>query len=151
MIYCSPIGTLELAFDCDRLCALRFPSVLSASASQSLNDCEVVRWLDLYFGGYEPDFLPQLAVHGTHFQEKVWRSLMEVPYGQTITYGELARRVGCRSAQAVGQAVGRNPVAIIIPCHRVVAATGIGGYAYGVDVKRRLLELERQSGNRMEE
>ena len=66
-----------------------------------------------------------------------------MPRGQTVTYGELARRVGCGSAQAVGQAVGSNPVAIIVPCHRVVAADGLGGYAYGAALKRRLLDLER--------
>ena len=81
---------------------------------------------------------------GTPFQQRVWQELLTIPYGQTATYGDLARRLGCRSPQAVGQAASRNPVAIIIPCHRLVAAHGLGGYAYGPDIKQRLLDLEHR-------
>ena len=82
---------------------------------------------------------------GTMFQQRVWQALLAIPYGEMVSYGEIARKVGCRSAQAVGQAVGANPIAILIPCHRVIAANGnLGGYAYGEEIKRRLLELERQ-------
>ena len=155
MTYRSPIGQLYLAFDGDVLKELRIEGCLSAltnpdsQSTQSnlitLNASpEAFRWLDNYFSGREPDFLPRLAPQGTAFQQRVWRELLTIPYGATVTYGELARRVGCSSAQAVGQAVGRNPIAIIIPCHRVVAAGGIGGYAYGTDLKCRLLALEFQ-------
>ena len=74
----------------------------------------------------------------------VWNELLQIPYGQTVTYGEMARRIGCRSAQAVGQAVGRNPVVILVPCHRVVGAHGrLTGYAYGLNRKQQLLQLEK--------
>ncbi len=80
---------------------------------------------------------------GTAFQQRVWQALLTIPYGETVSYGELARLVGCRSAQAVGQAVGANPIALLIPCHRVIAAHGkIGGYEYGIEIKKRLLEVE---------
>ena len=83
---------------------------------------------------------------GTMFQQRVWQALLNVPYGETVNYGEIARMVGCKSAQAVGQAVGANPIALLIPCHRVIAANGkIGGYAYGEERKKRLLAWEQQS------
>ena len=84
--------------------------------------------------------------NGTMFQQRVWQALLTIPYGETISYGEIARMVGCRSAQAVGQAIGANPIALLIPCHRVIAANGnLGGYAYGEERKRRLLACEQQS------
>ncbi|MGM9529892.1 MAG: methylated-DNA--[protein]-cysteine S-methyltransferase [Phascolarctobacterium sp.] len=110
------------------------------------------QWLDEYFAGHCPDFTPPLKPQGTPFQELVWQLLLDIPYGATTTYGELAQAVAQRlgkermSAQAVGQAVGRNPIAIIIPCHRVVGSKGqLTGYAGGLERKRALLELE-QSG-----
>lgn len=144
MIYDSPIGSLDLTFDAEALTGLRIMDRQVSSNAQTMlkAPAEAFRWLDLYFAGCNPDFMPPLAPRGTDFQQRVWRVLLSIPYGATITYGELARRVGCRSAQAVGHAVGRNPIAIIIPCHRVVAVGGLGGYAYGIDRKRRLLQWE---------
>lgn len=107
---------------------------------------ETSRWLDIYFSGRKPDFMPTLELRGTPFQQRVWKELLTIPYGQTVTYGELARRIGCRSAQAVGGAVGRNPIPIIVPCHRVVGTNGaLTGYAGGIDRKRALLELEQKN------
>lgn len=101
------------------------------------------RQLDEYFAGRRQRFSLPLAPKGTSFQRRVWQALIDIPFGETITYAELARRVGNpRAARAVGAANGANPIAIIIPCHRVVAANGIGGYAGGLDIKRRLLALE---------
>lgn len=101
------------------------------------------RQLDEYFAGKRRCFDLPLAPMGTVFQRRVWRALTDIPFGETITYGELARRVGRpRAARAVGAANGANPIAIIIPCHRVVAASDIGGYAGGLEIKRRLLALE---------
>ncbi len=81
---------------------------------------------------------------GTLFQQRVWQALVTIPYGKTVSYGELARMVGCKSAQAVGQAVGANPIALFIPCHRVIAANNqLGGYAYGQEIKKRLLNIEQ--------
>ena len=81
---------------------------------------------------------------GTPFQLQVWNALLQIPYGQTTTYGELAQKIGCKSAQAVGGAVGRNPLSILIPCHRVMGADGqLTGYAGGIDKKAFLLKLEK--------
>ena len=111
-------------------------------------------WLDNYFNGKRTENAVtgaktdgRIAVRpkGTAFQQRVWQTLLTIPYGKTVSYGELARMVGCKSAQAVGQAVGANPVALLIPCHRVIAAHGkLGGYAYGQEIKKKLLELERR-------
>ena len=102
------------------------------------------KWLDDYFQGRfrAPKFY--LAPEGTVFQKKVWQMLLEIPCGETATYGDLARKLGkTMSAQAVGQAVGKNPIAIVIPCHRVVGAKGqLTGYAWGVEKKKWLLNLE---------
>lgn len=105
-------------------------------------------WLDAYFAGRDPGPRPALAVQGTSFQRLVWDELLAIPAGQTRTYGELARAVEARtarpgSARAVGGAVGRNPVSVIVPCHRVVGADGsLTGYAGGSERKTRLLRLE---------
>ena len=105
---------------------------------------EVRQWLDDYFAGKRPCNVPRLNPQGTAFQKRVWTALLTIPYGETLSYGEIAQMVNCRSAQAVGQAVGANPIALIIPCHRVIAAHGrLGGYAYGTDIKKRLLDLEQ--------
>jgi methylated-DNA-[protein]-cysteine S-methyltransferase len=104
-----------------------------------------VEQLAEYFAGRRRTFDVPLRLDGTPFQQRVWRELVRIPYGRTITYAELARRVGNPSAsRAVGNANGRNPVSIIVPCHRVIGADGrLTGYAGGGDVKRRLLEWER--------
>lgn len=103
-----------------------------------------VEQLEEYFAGERTTFSLPLAPHGTGFQLAVWRALADIPYGETVTYGELAARVGRPAAfRAVGQANGANPIPIVYPCHRVVAAgSRLGGYAGGLDVKRRLLALE---------
>jgi methylated-DNA-[protein]-cysteine S-methyltransferase len=84
-----------------------------------------------------------IRAHGSRFQLKVWQACQRIHPGQTATYGELAKLVGCRSAQAVGTALGANPLAILIPCHRIVSATGSGGFAWGLTRKRRWLKAER--------
>jgi methylated-DNA-[protein]-cysteine S-methyltransferase len=97
-----------------------------------------------YFAGRRTDFDLPLAMTGSPFQRRVWRALRDIPYGETISYGELARRIGIPSAsRAVGVANGHNPIAVIVPCHRVIGADGsLTGYGGGLDRKRRLLELE---------
>lgn len=111
---------------------------------------ETKKWLDLYFQGKEPDFTPQLSLKGSPFRMTVWEILLAIPYGQTITYGEIAARIAAQkgiphmSAQAVGGAVGHNPISIIVPCHRVVGTNGsLTGYAGGIDKKMELLKLEK--------
>ena len=104
---------------------------------------ETKLWLTEYFRGNIPKKFPPLKPAGTDFQKRVWERLMEIPYGKTITYGELAKTLECKSAQAIGGAVGRNPISILIPCHRVIGANGaLTGYAGGVERKVYLLNLE---------
>nr|WP_318685566.1 methylated-DNA--[protein]-cysteine S-methyltransferase [uncultured Acetatifactor sp.] len=110
----------------------------------------VKSWLDIYFSGQNPNFTVPLHFTGTDFQREVWEILCEIPYGKTMTYGEIARRLAEQrgvkhmSAQAVGGAVGHNAISIIVPCHRVVGARGsLTGYAGGIDKKKMLLALEK--------
>ncbi len=107
------------------------------------------KWLDVYFSGKEPDFTPTLHPSGVPFRQAVWQILLQIPYGQTMTYGEIAKKLARMqnaphmSAQAVGGAVGHNEVSIIIPCHRVVGTNGsLTGYAGGIEKKIALLKLE---------
>ena len=150
----SPLGGITLASDGEALVGLWFDgqkyfaaALAPAHESKYLPVFkETERWLDIYFGGKEPDFTPPLALRGTAFQKAIWDILLFIPYGGTMTYGEIARRTGITriSARAVGGAVGRNPVSLIVPCHRVVGADGsLTGYAGGIERKRFLLEMER--------
>lgn len=154
--YASPLGGMTLVSDGTALVGLYFDGQkyaaegLDATRTQKNLPIfeEARRWLDVYFSGRKPDFMPALAPHGTAFQQSVWEILRTIPYGQTVTYGAIARRIeqntGCRmSAQAVGGAVGRNPISILIPCHRVIGADGsLTGYAGGLDKKESLLRWE---------
>ena len=155
--YASPLGGILLAADGEGLTGLWFEGqkhfACRLDPAHGERDLPVFRrtaqWLDLYFSGQEPDFTPPLHLTGTDFQNEVWKLLLEIPYGKTATYGglalELARRRGDSpmSARAVGGAVGRNPISVIIPCHRVVGSSGsLTGYAGGLEKKRRLLTLE---------
>ena len=156
--YLSPLGEILLTSDGESLTGLRFEgeSRLVETPEPERPPCpfpicaDAVRWLDLYFSGQDPGFTPALRLEGTPFQQEVWALLLTIPYGQTTTYGDLAKGLAARrglprmSAQAVGGAVGRNPVALMVPCHRVVGADGgLTGYAFGLDRKRRLLDLEQ--------
>ncbi len=121
---------------------------LEKEGAKAVFDC-TERWLDSYFSGHNPDFTPPICLKGTSFQEDVWEILKRIPYGKVISYGEIARQIAEKrglkrmSAQAVGGAVGRNPIAIIIPCHRVVGSNGsLTGYAGGLDKKTELLKIE---------
>ncbi len=150
-IYASPLGALLLAADGEGLTALDFlkapPASLPAGTNAALR--AAIRWLDVYFSGRDPGFTPPLHLNGTPFRLAVWRLLLDIPYGETTTYGALAKMISARrdgapmSAQAVGGAVGHNPVALIVPCHRVVGTDGsLTGYASGLDKKSKLLSLE---------
>ena len=154
--YASPLGGMTLVSDGTALVGLYFDGQkyaaegLDATRTQKNLPIfeEARRWLDVYFSGRKPDFTPPTAPAGTAFQQSVWEILRTIPYGETTTYGAIARRIeqntGCRmSAQAVGGAVGRNPISILIPCHRVIGADGsLTGYAGGLDKKERLLQWE---------
>ena len=155
--YDSPLGGILLAADAVGLTGLWFDGqkyfARGLSSEQEKRELPVLleakRWLDIYFTGKEPDFLPPLHPNGSAFRRSVWEILLQIPYGRTTTYGEIARLLSEKrgltrmSAQAVGGAVGHNEISIIIPCHRVVGTNGsLTGYAGGVDKKVKLLELE---------
>ncbi|HEY5624343.1 MAG TPA: methylated-DNA--[protein]-cysteine S-methyltransferase [Gammaproteobacteria bacterium] len=140
------VGTVAFCVDeRGRVTALRF-SAPDSEALLSPRRCEAVRrQLEEYFAGERTAFELELAPAGTAFQQSVWQGLTEIPFGTAFSYGELAKHIGKPgAARAVGQANGRNPIPVIIPCHRVIAADrSIGGFASGLAIKRRLLALER--------
>lgn len=148
LLAADEIGLTGLWFDREKYFADNLPAEHTERETPVL--AESKRWLDTYFAGSEPDFLPPLHPIGSVFRREVWEILLRIPYGQTTTYGAIARELAQKrglarmSAQAVGGAVGHNEISIIIPCHRVVGAGGsLTGYAGGIDKKVRLLELER--------
>ena len=130
-VYSSPLGDIVLTSDGLALTGLRFAESTNGEPAQDIPPlADACRWLDLYFSGAKPDFTPLLAPQGTPFQQSVWREILAIPYGHTVSYGYIAQRLRCRSAQSVGGAVGRNPIALIIPCHRVIGSDGqLTGYA----------------------
>ena len=155
----SPLGGITLASDGEALTGLWFDGQKHFAATlDPVHTAEMLpvfaqtgRWLQLCFEGRIPDFTPVLRPKGTPFQQAVWALLREIPWGETVTYGTLSealaarRAAGKTSARAVGAAVGRNPISLLIPCHRVVGADGsLTGYAGGLDRKRALLALERR-------
>lgn len=155
--YLSPLGDLLLAADEIGLIGVWFAGqkYYASSLEKEYVEIEiplfnqVKHWLDLYFSGKNPSFTLPLHMIGTPFQKEVWNMLCTVPYGKTITYGELAKQIAQKkglshmSAQAIGRAVGKNPISIVVPCHRVVGAKGtLTGYAAGIEKKEELLKLE---------
>lgn len=147
LLAADEIGLTGLWFDGEKYFADNLPADHTPLETPVL--AETRRWLDIYFTGKEPDFLPPLHPIGSPFRQSVWKILLRIPYGQTTTYAEIAKQLAEErglprmSAQAVGGAVGHNEISVIIPCHRVVGTNGsLTGYAGGMDKKRRLLELE---------
>jgi methylated-DNA-[protein]-cysteine S-methyltransferase len=149
----SPIGELLLAGDGEtlhRLHMLDGPHPIAIEQDWRRADdafTEVTRQLAQYFAGERTDFELALQMHGSPFQRSVWSALREIPYGQTASYGEIARRVGQPgAARAVGITNARNPISVIVPCHRVIGANGtLTGYGGGLERKRFLLDLEQQT------
>ena len=155
--YLSPLGEMLIASDKNGVAGIWFKYEKYYAQCLDKNSTpketpvisEVKHWLDLYFDGTEPDFQPPIHMIGTPFQVEVWNILREIPYGTTITYNQIAKRISesrgieRMSAQAVGSAVGRNNINIIVPCHRVVGTNNsLAGYAGGIDRKIALLKLE---------
>ena len=156
--YHSPLGNILLAADQIGLTGLWFEGqkyfALYLDKEHEEKEVPVLKqtkeWLDIYFSGKEPDFKLPLHFTGTDFQNEVWEILSAIPYGQTTTYGEIAKQIAAKrglarmSAQAVGGAVGHNSISLIIPCHRVVGTNGsLTGYAGGIEKKVQLLTLEK--------
>ena len=158
--YNSPLGKILLASDGHALTGLWFEGQKYFAAKLDPDHEEknlpvfarTAEWLALYFDGEHPAFMPPLTLKGTPFQKEVWEILLEIPFGQTTTYAEIAAEIARRrglasmSAQAVGSAVAHNPISLIIPCHRVVGSDGgLTGYAGGIEKKEWLLAMERQA------
>lgn len=156
--YQSPVGRILLAADEAGLIGLWFEGAKyfadqldPVHEEKDTSALEMAKqWLSLYFSGREPDFMPPVHLKGTPFRLAVWEILQKIPYGTTLTYGKIAKDIALlkglprMSAQAVGGAVGHNPISILIPCHRVLGTDGsLTGYAGGVDKKARLLALEK--------
>ena len=148
LLAADEIGLTGLWFEGQKYFANTLPDEYTWQETHIL--AEAIKWLDIYFSGEEPGFMPPLHPAGSAFRQAVWQILLEIPYGQTTTYGEIAGKVGERnhtphmSARAVGGAVGHNEISIIIPCHRVLGANGsLTGYAGGIDKKISLLKLEQ--------
>ena len=154
----TPLGEVRLRSDGKSLIGLWFVGQVNDAKEHSdieIKDDlpifgQVETWLESYFFGKQTPITFPLQPKGTIFQERVWKILQEIPYGETMTYGEIAQRiakekgVATYSAQAVGQAVGKNPISILIPCHRVLGKNGaLTGYAGGVHRKEQLLRIER--------
>lgn len=158
--YISPLGGITMVSDGEYLTGLWFDGQKyfadTLSVQREEKDLDVFRrtdnWLDIYFSGKEPDFTPALRMTGSEFRQEVWQILLAIPFGKTMTYGEIAKILADRrgantmSAQAVGGAVGHNPISLIIPCHRVIGTNGaLTGYAGGLEKKAWLLDMETQS------
>ena len=156
----SPLGGITLASDGEALTGLWFDGQKYFAASLEKEHEERMlpvfdladKWLNLYFSGSEPGFLPPLLMRTTEFRKTVWEILLTIPYGKTMTYGEIADRIAAgrglsrMSAQAVGGAVAHNAISLMIPCHRVVGTDGsLTGYAGGLEKKIWLLEMENTS------
>ncbi|MBQ6559643.1 MAG: methylated-DNA--[Erysipelotrichaceae bacterium] len=157
--YESPLGGITLASDGEALIGLWFDdqkyfgSVLKEPFLEERLPVfdDALRWLDDYFSGQIPPFTPKLHLRTTAFRQRVWQALLAIPYGQTMTYKQIARLIdetGKMSCQAIGNAVGHNAISLIIPCHRVIGSDGsLVGYAGGLDRKKRLLAMEKDRIN----
>jgi methylated-DNA-[protein]-cysteine S-methyltransferase len=144
-VYESPVGPLRLESEDGSLVALHLNA---RPGPENLGDpvlADATTQLREYFAGARTSFALRLALHGNPFEQRVWAALQEIPYGETASYGEIANRIGSPgAARAVGLANGRNPIAIIVPCHRVIGANGkLVGFGGGLPMKRALLDLEQ--------
>ena len=156
--YKTPVGEATLASDGTNLTGLwlagqKYYGATLKNAEETRDVLPIFKatqdWLMRYFAGENPPIsqLP-LAPMGSDFRQSIWQILCKIPYGEVVTYGDIAKMINCKSAQAVGGAVGHNPISIIIPCHRVIGANGsLTGYAGGVTVKQQLLTLEGYRGD----
>ena len=138
----TPLGLLRLTANETALCRIALVEKRGESVPNAVTQ-EAVLQLSEYFLKKREDFSVPLAPQGTAFQKSVWAALKRIPYGKVVTYGQLATAVGnAKAVRAAASAVGKNPLALILPCHRVVAANGLGGFAWGLAAKRMLLRLE---------
>lgn len=144
MLYESPIGMLAIAGDGEAVTSLTLTHDTADPGRNDAVERAAAAWLDAYFSRCPLPAMPPLRPQGSDFRKRVWTEMCKIPYGSTMSYGELARLTGS-SARAVGGAVGANPIALMMPCHRVTGARGtLGGFAYGSECKLFLLNLEQE-------
>ena len=146
--YRSPIGTLRIGEENGALVISAFVSDTPETEPSAPILMEAKAWLGRYFEGRDPGPVPPCGPKGTPFQKAVWTALLSVPYGETVTYGQLAERMGltARHARAVGGALHRNPLILFLPCHRIVGSNGeLTGFACGIERKKALLEIEKHN------
>ena len=143
--YKSPIGILEIELKNDVIQRLKVAESCPEISKAAKYFAEVVKQLDEYFAGKRIDYDLKICIRGTDFQKKVWEELRKIPYGETKSYQEIAQAIGKPNAQrAVGSACNKNPILLIIPCHRVISKSGeLTGFACGLDAKEKLLKLEK--------
>ncbi len=156
--YLSPLGGITLASDGEAIVGLwfdgqkYFADIITQNTPEKMLPIfkQTDKWLDIYFSGKAPDFTPSLVMKTTPFRKAVWEIMLSIPFGKTMTYGEIAAKIAKQkglkqmSAQAIGGAVSHNSISLIIPCHRVIGTRGnLTGYAGGIDRKIKLLELEK--------
>ena len=143
--YESPVGTIEITGDASEITGIKFTDCAQTveNSNEITENCK--KQLEEYFSGAREVFDFSFKFSGTEFQEKVWNEVYKIPYGEVVTYKQIAQNIGnAKAVRAVGTAVGRNPIAIVVPCHRVVGCNNsIGGYAYGIQIKKELLRLEK--------
>jgi methylated-DNA-[protein]-cysteine S-methyltransferase len=139
----SPFGMVQLTYNHFGLCEAK---IISTAANPTADYDEFGLQLREYFSGKQQEFSGKIILHGTDFQRKVWQALLDIPYGRTLEYGELAQIIGDKnSSRAVGHAAGQNPIWVIVPCHRLIGKDGsLTGYAGGLEMKRQLLDLENR-------
>lgn len=143
--FSSPLGPVRIEAGGEGIVSVGFAKASKSQKSAAnplLRSC--VRQMKRYFEGSQAKFTVKLDLKGTSFQKKVWSELTKIPRGKAVSYRELAQRIGHpQAARAVGSAAGANRICILVPCHRLVASKGLGGYAYGIDKKKKLLNLEK--------
>ncbi len=142
----SPFGLIEIEADEDSIVGVRFTDCIKSTKNHNVLTSECYKQLVQYCSKKRTIFELPIKLQGTEFQQKVWEEVRKIPYGETRTYQEIARNIGNEKAvRAVGAAIGKNPIAIIVPCHRVIGSNGaMTGYAYGIDKKEKLLAFERK-------
>lgn len=143
--YDSPLGKILLVTDGESLTGLFFTPISKTEKNLKIFS-DAKKYLDAYFNNKKLPTLPKIKFRGTPFQTKIWQELLKIPYGETVTYGELSKVLNS-SPRAIGNAVGKNPISIIVPCHRVIGSNNkLTGYAWGMDIKEKLLKIESIKG-----
>ena len=142
-VFSSPLGMLEITEEDGELVSILFVSSSTPPTPPSTPLLsKAKKEMEEYFRGERSSFTLPLSPKGTPFQEKVWRELLKIKYGERISYGEIGERIGSKAYRAIGNACGKNPIPLIIPCHRVVGKNNLGGFSLGIELEKKLLDIE---------